>query len=120
MKTKLLLLAFALGLLAPAALSLTGCSTPPASRTAEVTTLRTLGLAAQGSIDLSAQLYRDGHITAEQARAIAEFYDNTFQPAYRLAAAAVQQNLDTSAPANLVALASQLAALVVRYQSQHS
>lgn len=108
------LCAFALA--APLMTLPSGCAAPSA-RVAQVQTLKAVGQAAEASVQLSAQLYRDGRITPAQARQVADFYDQRFQPAYRLAVAAVNANLDSIASPDVAALASQLSALVSSFQN---
>lgn len=98
-------------------LALSGGCAAPSARVAQVQTLKGVGQAAEASVELSAQLYRDGRITPAQARQVADFYDQKFQPAYRLAVAAVNANLDSIASPDVAALASQLSALVVSFQN---
>ncbi len=98
-------------------LTLSGGCAAPSARVAQVQTLKAVGQAAEASVALSAQLYRDSRITPEQARYIADFYDKKFQPAYRLAVAAVNANLDSIASPDVAALASQLSSLVVQFQN---
>lgn len=93
----------------------TGCATAPSARVAQVQSLKAVGQSAEAAVSLSAQLYRDGKITGAQARAVMDFYDARFQPAFRLAVAAVNANLDSLASPDLLALASQLSALVAQY-----
>lgn len=95
------------------------CSTPPSARVVQVQTLKAVGQSADAAVALSAQLYRDGKLTAAQARQVADFYDLKFQPAYRLVVTAVQANLDSVASPDLMALASQLSALIISLQSTH-
>lgn len=95
----------------------TGCSTAPSQRVVAVQSLKAVGQSADASVALSAQLYRDGRITADQARAVMDFYDTKFQPAYRLAVSAVQADLSSIASPDLAALASQLAGLVASFTS---
>lgn len=94
----------------------TGCQAPSA-RVVQVQTLKSVGQTAEASVALSAQLYRDGTITPAQARQVADFYDQKFQPAFRFAVSAAQSNLDSIASPDVMALASQLSALVVQFQS---
>jgi hypothetical protein len=94
-----------------------GCSIPPSSRVTQVTTLKALGATAAGVVTVSAQLYQQGQITAEQARQINDFFDRRFQPAYRLAVQAVNSDLNSLASPELIALAAQLSALLVSFQS---
>lgn len=117
MKTRLGLIAllsisFAVTLVVPA---LTGCSTPPTQRVTAAQTLKATGQIAEGAVTVAAQLFRDGRITAVQARQVMDFYDNRFQPAFRLAVATGQSDLQPASP-DLVALATQLAALVAEFQ----
>lgn len=95
------------------------CSTPPSARVVQVQTLKAVGQSADAAVALSAQLYRDGKITAMQAIQVKNFYDQKFQPTYRLAVAAVQANLDSVASPDLMSLASQLASFVSSLQSPH-
>jgi hypothetical protein len=94
-----------------------GCSSAPApaERTVAVQSLKAVGHAAEATVEMSAQLYRDGRITAEQARAIADFFDGKFQPAYRAAVATAQLDLTRPAPEQLLVLAQQLSALLAAY-----
>ena len=101
--------------LACAAISPTACTTAPTARVQEVKTLKAVGLAVDGTMQLAAQLYHDGKIDAALWQKIATAHDTQFQPAYRLAVAAVQANLDSVASPDLAALAAQLAALVAPY-----
>lgn len=113
MRTLFLALALACAALAP-----TGCNTAPSARVQEVKTLKAVGLAVDGTMQLAAQLYHDGKIDAALWQKIAVAHDTQFQPAYRFAVAAVQANLDSVASPDLVALAAQLAALVAPYVSK--
>lgn len=97
---------------------LPSCQTAPSARVAQVQTLKGVGQAAEASVELSAQLYRDGRITAAQARQVADFYDQKFQPSFRIAVAAVNANLDSIASPDVAALASQLSALVASFQNR--
>lgn len=93
-----------------------GCSAP-STRVIQVQSLKAVGETAEAAVALSAQLYRDGKITPAQANAVISLYDQKFQPAYRVAVAAVQANLDSIASPDLLSLAAQLSALVTSYQS---
>ncbi len=79
-------------------------------------TLKAVGHSAEAAVQLSAQLYQGGKITAAQARSVIDFYDTRFQPAYRIAAAAAKADLSGPASPDVSALASQLLALVASYQ----
>jgi cyanate lyase len=82
-----------------------------------VQTLKAVGQSAEATVALAAHLYQAGTITATQAKAVADFYDTRFRPVYSLAVTAVQANLDTSAPQDLINLAGQLAALLLQYRN---
>lgn len=112
---RILLLGLAL-LAAPAIILTTGCQAP-SSRVAQMQTLKAVGQSAEATVALSAQLYRDGRITAVQARQVADLYDLKFQPTFRLAVAAAQANLDSIASPDVLALASQLSNLVIQFQA---
>jgi len=98
-------------------LAVTSCSTAPSARVVQVQTLKAVGEAADASVSLSAQLYASNKITAAQARQVLDFYNQRFQPVYRLAVAAVNANLDSVAAPDVLALATQLASLVTQFQS---
>lgn len=95
----------------------TGCSTPPSARVVQVQSLKAVGQTAEAAVVLAAQLYQAKTITAQQANAVNVFYDTRFQPAFRLAVAAVNANLDSVASPDLVGLAQQLSSLVASYQT---
>lgn len=95
----------------------TGCGTPPSQRVAAVQTLKAVGQTAETAVATSAQLYSTGAITAAQARQVMDLYNQKFQPAYRLAVSAVQNNLDASSPQDLIDLSTQIATLVLQFQS---
>lgn len=111
----LLIFAAALGALP---LAHTGCQTAPNARVAQVQTLKAVGHSAEAAIQLTAELLRANRITADQARAAMDFYDQKFQPAYRVAVAAVRANFDSLASPEIVGLAAQLSALVASYAGQ--
>lgn len=111
---KLLLLAV-LAMTAPA---FTGCTSTSNTQVVEYQTLKAVGQSAEATVALAAHLYEAGAITAAQAKTVADFYDNRFQPAFRLASAAVQANLSSYAPQDLLNLASQLSALLLQYRNQ--
>lgn len=97
-------------------LATTSCQTAPNERVVQAQTLKAVGATAEAVVGLSAQLYRDGKITAAQARDVIAFYDSKFQPAFRIALAAAKSNLDSLASPDLMNLAGQLSALVASYQ----
>lgn len=92
----------------------TGCAAgaPPSARVVQVQTLKAVGHSAEAAITLTANLYAAKQITDTQAREVMTFYDRTFQPAFRVAVAAVNANLESLAPADLQSLANQLNNLV--------
>lgn len=94
----------------------TGCQTPPSSRNIQFQTLKAVGYAANDAVALSARLYNDKVITAEQAREVIDFFNNRFQPAYRLAVMTARSHLDSLASPEILSLAGELSALVVKYQ----
>jgi hypothetical protein len=94
---------------------ITSCAAP-STRVVQVQTLKIVGQSAEAAVGVSAQLYQQGNITAEQARAVMDFYNLRFQPGYRLAVAAAQSNLDSIASPELAALAAQLVQLVATFQ----
>lgn len=95
----------------------TGCSSPPSARVAQVQTLKSVGESAEAAVALSAHLYQAGTITAAQAKQVINFYDQRFQPAFRLAVTAVNANLDSIASPDILSLATQLATLVQSFQN---
>jgi hypothetical protein len=116
MKNKLLLI-LCLALAVPLVpVAFTGCAAP-STRVIEVQSLKSVGQSAEATVALSAQLYRDGKITPAQARQVMDFYNLRFQPAFRFAVTAVQANLESIASPAVVDLASQLAALVLSFQT---
>lgn len=95
-----------------------GCTTPPDARHTQYATLKAVGDAADGIVATSAHLYASGAITADQARSIKTLFDTKFHPAYLVAVNAAHTDLSTQIPENLIALASQLAALLQTYQTK--
>lgn len=104
MKKFLALLAFAFAAVF-GGVAFTACTAPPSARVVQVQSLKAVGESAESAVTLSAQLYRAGTITPAQARAVMDFYDGKFQPAFRLAVAAVNANLDSLASPDVAALA---------------
>lgn len=102
--------------LATASFAFVACHQPPSARVVQVQTLKAVGQSAEAAVALTAQRYRDGRITAAQALQVSVFYDNKFQPVYRLAVAAVNSNLNSVASPDVLALATQLATLVTSFQ----
>ena len=114
MKRHLLCLLISLAFAVPV-LTVTPACQAPSARNVQVQSLKAVGQSAEATLALSAQLYRDGRITAEQARAVLDFYNVKYLPAFRVAVSAVQANLDSIASPDLIGLASQLANLVNSY-----
>ncbi len=95
--------------------SQTGCANPPSARVVQVQSLKAVGHAAESAVSLAANLYASNRITAAQAKQVMEFYDQRFQPAFRLAVAAVNANLESAASPDLLALVTQLSTLVASF-----
>lgn len=95
----------------------TGCQTAPSQRVVQVQTLKGVGHSAEAAVALAANLYSAGRISVAQLRQVADFYDTKFQPAFRVAVAAVNANLESVASPDLTALAAQLSALVASFAS---
>lgn len=96
----------------------TSCSIPPSQRVVTVQTLKAVGQSAETAVSVSAQLYQSGQITAAQARQVMDFYDNKFQPSYRIAVSAANADLSSVASPDLLTLASQLSNLVSSLQKK--
>jgi hypothetical protein len=114
---RFLALALTLALATPIILTQPGCKTAPSARVVEVQTLKGVGQSAEAAVALSAHLYQSNTITAAQARQVMDFYDNKFQPTFRVAVAAVNANLDSVASPDLISLAAQLSNLVIQLQN---
>lgn len=113
---KRFLLFVIVGLLAfSAPMLLTSCSTAPSARVAQVQTLKAVGESAEAAVTSAAHLYASGQITAQQTLQVMQFYDQKFQPAYRVAVTAVNSNLTLQAPDDLVLLSAQLSALLLQF-----
>lgn len=95
------------------------CNMAPSSRVVQVQTLKAVGHTAEAALATSAQLYASHQITAAQARQVMDFYDNRFQPVYRIAVNAAKANLDSIASPELADLAAQISALVASYAPSH-
>lgn len=98
--------------LACAPVAFTACQSSPHTQVVAVQTLKSIGQAAEATVALSAKLYADKQITAQQARACADAYDRRFQPAFRIAMMAARTDLAAPAPQELIEIAAQLAALI--------
>lgn len=111
----------ALVLLVACPLAPTGCKTAPAERVVQVQSLQSLqslksvGQAAEQAVVVSARLYQDGQLTAAQAREVLDFFNQKFQPAFRLAVLAVQSDLSPASP-EVLSLGGQLSALLLSYR----
>lgn len=90
----------------------TGCQTPPNERVVAGQTLKIAGQTAEAAMDEVVQLFKTGKITAAQDRAVSDFYDQKFQPAFRLAKNAVNGDLSSLASKDVADLLSQLLQLV--------
>lgn len=95
----------------------TGCQQAPSARVVQVQTLRAVGESAEAAVALSAQLYRDGRISAVQANQVRIYYDFKFQPVYRLAVSSVKADLTSIASPDVLSLANELSALVISFQT---
>jgi parvulin-like peptidyl-prolyl isomerase len=98
--------------------SFTGCSTPPPARVVQVQSLKAVGQSAEAAVTLTANLYAAHQITGTQARQVMDFYDQKFQPAFRVAVAAVNANMDSIASPDLQGLANQLSNLVATFANK--
>ncbi len=91
------------------------CSTPPSARVVQVQTLKAVGQSAEAAVTLAANLYAAKQITGPQTRQVIDLYDGKFQPAFRVAVAAVNANMESFASPELAALAAQISALVASF-----
>jgi hypothetical protein len=98
--------------------NLTGCTTAPSERTAAVRTLQAIGETARTSMEVAAKLRVSGKITERQWQGIAAFHDNRFMPIYRVSIAAVSADLSSPASPDLIAVVTQLAALVAELEKR--
>lgn len=103
------------GVLAP--MLCTGCATPVNQRTVAGQTLKTAGQAAEAAVAISARLYADKRMSPTVARAVLDFYNDRWQPAYRLALAAAQSDPAQPAPVQLLALLGELQGIVAAAQN---
>ena len=109
-----LFLCLAVAFAGTASVTFTACTTTQQVQTDQ--TLLTIGTAANSAMQIAAQLYHNGQITTAQWQAIATFHDTRFLPAFNTAVAAFAADMSKAAPADLIALANQLAALVAAFQ----
>lgn len=105
---------------APVVILTTSCAHPPSERVVAVSTLKATGHSAEAAMTLVANLYAANRITGAQAKQAIELYDTKFQPAFRVAVAAVNANLNAVAPAELTALAAQISVLVASFSAANS
>ncbi len=111
----LLILALTVGLcFAPGCASISA----PSARVVEAKTLASVGATAKAGIDTAAQLLAKGQITVAQYQKVAAFYDNQWQPAFKLAVAATHSDLSSLASPDLASLAVQFATLVAQLTSK--
>ena len=110
----LLFFALAVCVAAPVLTLQTGCTTSQQVQTEQ--TLLTIGTAADTAMTVAAQMYHNGQLTAAQWQTIATVHDTKFQPAYNAAVAAFKADMSSAAPADLIALSNQLAALVAAFK----
>jgi hypothetical protein len=113
MKTNIIILSCAL-VLSGGTMAYVGCTTTSQVQAGQ--TLQAVGLAVDAAMKTAAGMYHNNQITAAQWAQIADIHDNKFQPAFNLAVQAVQANLSSIASPDVVALASQLSALVASFQ----
>lgn len=100
-----------------AVIHLSGCANPPSARVVQARTLGVLGSTAKAGMDGATQLLKQGRLTVDQWRTIANYYDLRWQPAYNLAVAAVRSNLDSIAGPDLQKLADEFLALLAQYSA---
>lgn len=101
-----------------AVMSYTSCTTTTSQQVTTYQTLKTVGMAADSAMTIAAGLYHNGQVTSEQWQQIADLHDNKFIPAYKLAIQASQSDLSSLASPDLLALSTQLAALVASFQTK--
>lgn len=96
-------------------LGLAGCSAvesvinkpvAPATQLTAVQTLQTVAASTKAAMDTATALLKSGQITVTQWQAIANFYDNKFQPAFNLAVTAVGSDLTAPAGTTIADLAT--------------
>lgn len=93
------------------------CASSPVTQNVTVQTLKSVGQSAETTVTLSAKLYQSGTITPAQARVVFDFYNQKFQPAFRVAVTAAHSDLSSLASPDVLALAAQLSSLVVQFQN---
>lgn len=113
MKTLLLILALCITPLAT-----TSCNTAPNARVVQVQTLGVLGSTAKAGIDGAALLLKNGKITVAQWQNASAFYDNRWQPAFRLAFLAAKSDLSSVASPDLQALANEFMSLIAQLSTK--
>lgn len=92
----------------------TGCQNTPATQSKTVQTLLTIGTTAKTAMDASTQLLKQGAISVDQWRQIANFFDTKWQPAFALAVSAAHSDLSSLASPDLIALAAQFTAFIAQ------
>jgi hypothetical protein len=86
-----------------------GCESSPSAEVVTVRTLTATGTAAKAVVDGAARAYLAGALSEERWLKVASFYDDRFQPAFRLAVALA--GTEKSTPADLLALLADLQTL---------
>lgn len=108
MKTLLLIIALCVAV----PMATTSCTIAPSARVVQARTLGILGTTAKTGMDGATQLLKQGRISVDQWRNVANFYDLRWQPAFNLAVAAVRADLSSIASPDLQKLADEFAALL--------
>lgn len=109
------LLSFSVALVCASPLVLTtGCQTGSTAQAVEVTTLKVLHTSVDAAMATGAQALKDGKITVAQWQTVATFYDQTFQPAFNVAVAGANSNINSVASPDLVAMGAKIGALVAQ------
>lgn len=114
-KASILILGAAI-LIGGTSITYVGCTT--SQQVTTVQTLKTVGMAADAAMTTAAGLYHNNQITSVQWQAIADFHDQKFIPAYKVAIQAAQSDLSSFASPDLLALSAQLGALVASYSTK--
>lgn len=86
----------------------------------QLMTLKVIGEAGAAAMTTVSRLEKEGKITHEQRLKVNDYYDNIFQPAYRLATQYItspQQRANTLASPDLLLLLGQLTALIASLTS---
>lgn len=109
------LLSFAVALVCASPLVITtGCTTGSTSQAVYVTTLKVLHTTVDAAMSTGTQALKDGKITVAQWQTVATFYDQTFQPAFNVAVAGANSNINSVASPDLIAMGTKIGALVAQ------